>query len=451
MPNDVIQIVDAISASPTVLLDLNNESPLGVSAFDAPPPQLVRNLLQTQARDGATDAGSVYGDRVIDIDIDHYAASQDLSASTFQTLARLLSDPRGQWLKYQPNGATKPVFFRLRRGDITAIAALNASAALKEIHLTLPAEPFAYGLAVQGSVAAIANDPTAGTNPMRYAFPAVEGDVATPVQLLFPDVSGSRFDRGMISMCSGPSAPAATIYSSTPSTSAVAGWAFAANFADATAVGGTTARFTKSSGTLSQSAFMSFNPVPPGDYRVVARMRTPVAVTVKLEQTFASSILNTASVNLVAFAGQWVWRDFGVFHLPSSKQRNKIPGLSDAAAALASFTLTLSTAAASGDIDFDVAILVPAGLDDDAASSLLLTGLAAANSTFVDGIEGRFEIAGSPAPMAGGFPTLTPGVPNVMTIVLKALSNGADGGKTQTATLTWLYYPRYLHVRPATS
>jgi hypothetical protein len=61
------------------------------------------------------------------------------------------------------------------------------------------------------------------------------------------------------------------------------------------------------------------------------------------------------------------------------------------------------------------------------------------------------EVYGStPAAVAGGFPSISPGVTNRMFFIRRA-GQGATVTKSETTAIVATYWPRYLLVRPATT
>jgi len=467
MSADIIRIVDAPSATPVVRFDFNDESPCGVAKFSAPPPQLVRTTFQTQARDGANEASSVYGDRVLELDLDLYAESQAVSAATMQKMFRLLSDRNGQWLQYQPVGAPAPVFFRLKRGDVSSIADIAATAALRELHLTLPAEPFAYGLRVTGSEL-IDNDPTSATNPMSFVFPEIQGDVTTPLWLewQYATAVGNHHVRSIVACSSGdvtPSAPPCLILNTTtPDTQT--GWTDADQL-DATFLNGTRRRLTKSSGTnLTTVASEETVALEPGDYRVLARCVAPPG---------ASLVLANGDVPVLTYKvpttspGELTWYDMGVARLPLMQPPlDSALGLVPSLSTALSFQVGLSTA--TGVIDADALLFIPVGLDRgvDASYAACAPGFASTGFTYNGTLDGLNDLAytrvdfgfgdtnAGAIAVGGGMPSVTPGVKNVLYLLPWIFAGALDGqpdSKVSSSTVTYIYYPRYLHVRPATT
>lgn len=190
-----VQFVDSIASSPTVRLDLN-AAPWRVLAegTDISPPELRRAEISSMLADGGRVAESSYENRVLTLHLRvQDNASTDAVLSQVQLLAREL-DRRAvsaggvagpdNILKWQPRGATNPVFFRTFRSPLGKYADVLVSR--KEVVIDILAEPFAYGLKVTNSAVTVANDPVAVTNPMSWDITGVKGDVETPLDLSFP-------------------------------------------------------------------------------------------------------------------------------------------------------------------------------------------------------------------------------------------------------------------------
>jgi hypothetical protein len=457
---DVIRIVGSIDAAPAVLFDLNVDGGVcGVDGFSAPPPLLVRSSVQTQLRDGATEAGSVYGDRSIEIDLDVFAPSQDESATQLQKLGRLLSDPRGQWLMYQPSGATKPVFFRTKRADISAIEDVLSSTAARQLDLSIPAQPFAYGLPVSSDPFVVYNDVLPGLNasPGSFVVSSVQGDVATPLGIVVSASNG------------GTSWPCVIASSATPTLqdAPVIGTATIANspgftqatFTDSTATGGNTERFTRVSGPTTldyrPSAFLV-----PGEYRILARARASDSTTT-LRAGAAPSATNVAVASYGApktLTQSWQWHDLGVARFPVGQARPSLMPISPLPATVTCRVGLLATlpAGSTGTVDINNVVLVPVGRDDavdtrfatTTSASPAVAGVGAVFDSIADAAYCPLATANTPIAIAGALPFVVPGLNNFITFMRTV---GVADFKTVTTTMTYVYYPRYLYIRPATS
>lgn len=450
-----LQFVDALSDTANVLLDLNTRAPIFVMAdgWSAPPPQKNVSVFTSTSRDGSNIAQESYNDRELMIRVGILSTSPDHAAEAIQSIGRLIGS--AQWLRYQPD-TIEPVWFRTRPGEIEVIDELNGQAdGFRIVTIRLPAEYASYGAAVTNTVT-INNDPTAATNPMSYAFPDIQGDVATPL-VLRDHVN--YLDTCMLSMSASPSVPTVPIIRQTYSVAAVAGWASTSGVADTAAIGGTTNQVAKSSGTLSYSFTVSFTGVPLGDWRLVMRARSGIDYRVFAQRKDLADAGRPAQAStLVPTNSSYRYVDLGVHRLPANGSVSNPPGLAAASTSSVDVVVTLSSSSTSGIIYPDDFQLVPAGLDDAVFSSLLLGGgaspLFAVYPTQIDSLSGSMWVGDgtayySPATFAGGFPQVVPGVRNVLTLVKS--TKGFIDDKTVPSVLDYLYYPRYLYTRPATT
>lgn len=446
--SDVLQFVENISATPTVLLDLNSGAPIYLArdGWSAPPPRLKRAVLESSARDGSTVPQTAYSDRELVITVGLDTASRDAAATAIQNLARML-DSDGRWLMYKT--ATAPVFFRTKRAEIEALAEFNGRAdGFREVTLRIPAEPFAYGLPVTGSTA-IANDPTAATNPMSFVMPAIQGDVRTSLSFKLSD-SGVIAASMLAVTANSTSAPPIFREVNTGAFLST-GWA-GTTFSDSTAIGGATARFTRSSGALGTGIPLktAADTIPPGDYRIVIRARSSVAGA---RVGIARAPGSTASA-ATSLGTTWQWVDCGVWRLPTTLLTPKTPALSPLFATTAANVLVNASipASSTGTVDVDRLAFVPAGLDLAKSTTLGLVNQYGSSGTdiYVDGVNEMVSTGyGDNVSLFGGFPAALPNSTNTISLV-RVL--GAVGDvKTLNTTVNYFYYPRYLYIRPATS
>lgn len=172
---DLVRFVDSIATSPTVRLDINDEASWFVRSFSAPPPRLRRSVAQNAMRDGISVGASQYDARTLTIELELVKSTQDASATEVQKLFREL-DRASNYLMYQPNNLTKPVFFRLYRSDTSQLEDVIAQAAMRRFTIELLAEPFALGLRETLGPFTVSNDPA---NPAtNIAAPTL--NTATP-------------------------------------------------------------------------------------------------------------------------------------------------------------------------------------------------------------------------------------------------------------------------------
>lgn len=485
---DLLQFVDSIGPSPTVLLDLNNRAPIYLAAngWSAPPPRLNRSTSRSASRDGDNVAASSYSDRELVITLGLNTSSQDEAAEAIQALGRLLNS-EGQWLKWQPS-TIEPVFFRTKRAEFDGFNEFNGQAdGFREVTIRVPAEPFAYGERVEGS-ATIANDPTAASNPMSFVFPEIQGDVATPLQLSVlgsiggtvgspkNDGNGSTVIATMAA-ADAPSGPFWVDLASVTLDSTNEGGYAVTTQSDATAIGGSYVRYVRTGSGVSRLA-ISFHVepvVPSGDYRVFARARrSATSVAVKLTNLTDLAVPDVASFTLSdddLVDSVWSWYDLGVRRLPLDAPLSPSVPSSGPSATVSLMGYGLSTGGAI-TVGIDGYLFVPVGMDEAVASDMLMIGRAAEYNIgpggpldlYADGVADsvfgvrRFaDLSYTPVTAAGASALrVVPGYENYMTFIRAAAGGGAYSGsnggvKTVTTTVDWAYYPKYLYDRPATT
>jgi hypothetical protein len=123
-------------------------------------------------------------------------SAQDDNATELQKLAREL-DRADNFLMYQPTGATKPVFFRLFRSDMSQIENITGSKAFRRPTIELLAEPFALGLLETLGPYTVAYDPAAAGG-CYFDATGVIGDVEALPSISWPQAAtASQFVYGI--------------------------------------------------------------------------------------------------------------------------------------------------------------------------------------------------------------------------------------------------------------
>lgn len=185
MPLDIIRFVDRISTSPTVRLDLNDGITWGANydGTDFSPPPLKQAWANTLLADGERLSAAAYANREIQLNLDLIASTPDAVATELQKLWRELDRP-SNFLMYQPNGATNPVFFRTFRSSNTKVNEFP-SGAIRVVQVTIDAESGGYGPKEQQATVTVINDPASGTNPMYFDITSPKGDLETPLYMAF--------------------------------------------------------------------------------------------------------------------------------------------------------------------------------------------------------------------------------------------------------------------------
>ena len=477
---DVIQFVDSLSGGAAVLLDLNNDSPFSTSLWSAPPPPL-RQASSATLIDGDIVSSSSHGDRTINLRIDLFTSTQDLNATSLQTLARIL-DRDAAWLKYQPTGMTAPVFFRTKRASIATIEEVIAATAMRYVEISIPAGPYAEGLP-ETDTFTITNNPTSGTNKMMYAFGTIKGDVPAPLVMTFPTPDGEH--KTLVASCAdyGSAAISAPFYKSlsadTINASPAVGWTVA-DTADATMVAGTRRRLTKASGTLlvrpTSAVMLQWASLPPGDYRVMVRTSAAPAGAELLffnrPPSTGSELIYSEAVGKATVAATTTgkdWHDLGVVAMPGGAPVTDIAYGLAGATGPALWNLAVNLTTATGTLDLDAIVLIPVGRPNTITKlgsvmfpanytsravtwdGLTYRRFASGESTFTAGVASPC----SSSEVTGGNPVVAPGASNVLhfftTTANSAVASRVSDDKAATTAITVTYRPRYYYVRPATT
>ena len=478
MATDVLQFVDSVSATAALRLDLNDGTVWGcdVASLDFSPPPLRRAINGTLLVDGSTVSASSYDNRILRGRFDVLGATVDATATQIQNLMREL-DRDGNFLKWQPAGATSPVFFRTIRSPASRVTETPGPGTYKTVDVELLAEPFAVGLREDVAVGTVNNDPAAGANGLFFDISAVKGDAAAPVVLkdnrtgaanqsfgaLASRQSGTPSDLVFFqqseSMTLGtdttnPGGVADAVMSGAGTTNYVR-----CTFATASTIAMRT-RWDLTTGTAAQRRALN------GTYRVFACVRRSDAVSVIRLATMTTvgvAPLVAGSLVAVPLSTSRQLVDLGLVTFGAA---GYLPGRFSSQPATSTNTAFLDVRAqrdsGAGTIDFDYLMLAP-------ADAQFLTWLTVNTSTdhivdggnerlFVDDAAGSNIFDGSAGvydPMAsvvGGFPAVQPGQANRFYYLRgQNVSGVIQHDKTIATAVTVSYWPRYLYIRPATT
>lgn len=473
---DLIWFVDSVSASATTRLDLNDEtSGWAVRSFSAPPPRLRRTVASNAMRDGISVGSSSYDSRVLTIELECIKADQDAAASELQKLAREL-DRAGNYIRYQPNGLTKPVFFVTYRSDLSQIDDVLAQKAMRRFTIELLAEPFALGLRETLGPFTVNNDPAAASNGCYFDVTGVLGDVDAPPII---EINNSPYQMLL-----------ATRQHGTPSDLVWFAQAESLTLgADTTNPGGGPDAGMSGTGTNNyvRTTFATTTAMNPrvtwdvpdwttsaavgralrGRYRMYARVRrNGNTSTLEVEAYMTSGGIGTkAIVPSTAAASGPAIVDLGTV------------AFGEDTAAAAAYEIPLgapvdldgllqfraSRTGGTDTLDWDYVALVPAdestlivGRADDSAFDLWIDSenevvqTHAGTSPFAGG---SLRTSPRDAPVAtGGFPYLRPGQTNRMFLFWWTLNGAAIENPIAASNVVRVnYYPRYLYVRPVAS
>lgn len=466
---DLIKFVDSLVASPTVRLDINEANGFNVKKFTAPPPRLRRSMADNAMRDGFTVGTAVYGSRTLTLEMESIRTTQDAAAIDLQKLWRELDRPTN-WLMYQPNGLTKPVFFRTFRSDTSTLEDVIAQNAMRNFTIEILAEPFALGLKETLGPFTVNNDLAAGSNGCFFDISTVIGDVPAPAILWHDNTNQTTQDLINILPTASPlttwtqaeSGPTLGTDTTNPGGSA-----------DSAMSGAGTTNYVRTSfsTTLAMTARVLWNVpaiTPPGSYRVLGIVRVTNNTATRSVQLWApnssATLVAQSPVITLPTTGVFPSRrlvDFGLVTIGEASYSSV--GYSSSALTRSNYQLQFHAASTGVQpLDWDSFLLVPAG---DQATTAIVTYLSTAttNGLVLDGVAERatFQtIVGDPTTgsgtanfsltpsMVGGFLPLTPNVTNRVTMVR---SIGGTTDKTHSCSVSVAYWPRYLTVRPVSS
>jgi hypothetical protein len=486
----LVRFVNSISATPTVDLDLNLGQPFTTHRDD----------FSIGAPTFAGDPMSVgvqYGYRTINLVV-QASGSNTASLTAYQALAKQIT--QDNLLMYQLDAATPPVFFKTYKTqpseiDMSETKADNPLLSYWRLAVPLTADAAAYGLP-ETSTVTISNDPASGTNKVFYQWPAVKGDLETPLYL----EAATSDVRGQTRMLSSQALLGATqtgpvlvqantlthVTTTTGGAPQIGNGSIVDNTGDTAMSGGNYTRYTVGSSDARPSAILYGANLLPGtlvgDYRILMRGRASLANDL---WRFHIVQLSGTSITYATFAGDPVechgptvgphWFDMGIFRFPFGGPPVDPLSAFDTAYASPglSFAVVFDFGINANSFDFDCFLFVPVGLDQAVATRYATTAndksgqLTTAKMAWNGITDTTYLIDGSgnyspsiPPKYDGGLPTLVPGMDNSIHYLQHigtgyndprtAVTTGTNDVLTNSTVLTWKYYPRYLHLRATT-
>lgn len=463
-----LRFVDSIASSPTTRLDVNDGAVLSMNRetdFGVPP--MRRSVSSTLLRNGDYVGATAYGNREVNLVLDLYPAANgstsDNGAAQVQLVQREL-DRVGNILKYQPPGATNPVFFRTFR---TSPDAVRFDASRKQVRATMLAEPFAIGLREDIAGFTVNNDPAAGSNGLFKDLTGIKGDVETPLFIEYADgAAGLRRAGFAIGVRSG-SSPYPTLFqqgeSMTMGLNTTSG-------ADATMSGGNRARCTF--GTAANNIRLSSN-FPKATDPAGAENWGVFRIFARVAQTVAT---DTITMAVRGGAGE---QNRSVTLQPKTQPQLVDLGTLDSTAGLPTFGgygaeyriadqmgifVYAARTAGTGNLDIDYLVFVPAD-ECFGAWKAFDDVLNTTDLGVIDGIQDSVYVAevltgGTPGrhglrttSIQGSLPRVMPG-DNRLVFVETTQSQFAPPTSnliTTSISVTCRYWPLYLLVRPVST
>ena len=456
MPADLIRFVDSITASPITRLDLNDEVSWWVKSFSAPPPRLRRSMASNAMRDGINVGSSTYDSRTLTIELECRKSTQDAAATEIQKLWRELDRP-SNFIQYQPNSLTKPVFFRTYRSDASQLADVMAQQAMRSFTIELLAEPFALGLRETLGPYTVNNDPVAGTNPcsVQIGSSTILGDVPAPIAL--QDATAAR-SIGIVGMSTGfpfdarPTESGGFYALGTDTANPGGG-------PDAAMSGTSTNNFVRTS--FATTATMATRLTASASNLSVSRR--VFAVVRRSDATSVMSarlVVNGVAQDVVPIPLTTARQVIDLGRLDAQQAGGMARHNTTLVTTLVDYTVQASRTSGAGTLDWDVVYLVAAdgtlglwdmGAADNTSDDLFV--ISDGDETITRRTSGSSAEGGDvkqAIPFAGALPYVTPNATNYLTWIV---SNNLAGGhvKTVTSALTIWYHPRYLFVRPVST
>lgn len=469
----IIRIVDKIDAAPTTRLDLHDSTVWKCLSFVANPPRLRRAMSSNAMTDGVFVSSSSYDARTLQLELEPTKTTVDLLATELQKLARELNRA-DNYLMYQEHGASKPVFFKWFRSEMTEVADVRGpSTAVKSVRIELLAEPFAVGLRETLGPFTVNNNPAAGSNGLYFDASGVIGDVASPAVLV--DSSPNSIAGAVAARHRGTASDlvhfiqAESCTLGTDTTNPGGG-------PDAAMSGTGTNNYVRTSFAspslltritwpiIAAGTSDATRRATQGRYRVLACLRRSDAssvITVRATVTSDGYTVTgqTITTELVLTDRRLV--DLGVFTIQPGAVT---PGRLTPIATLSEVSIALQSARTSGagTLDWDYVMVLPADesllmwTTDATSLGSLARVYDAANEAFYYASDastlftggGKVGIFNKGASLAGGFPSLAPGESNRIYMV-HGFGTGSFHDVTDVQTISVHYWPRYLYVRPS--
>lgn len=439
---DLIRFVDSIDAAPTVRLDLNDEVSFWVRSFSAPPPRLRRSMASNAMRDGIHVGSAAYDGRTLTMEIELRRSGQDAAATDIQNLWREL-DRESNWIMYQPQGASKPVFFRTFRSDASALEDVMAQAAMRRATVELLAEPFALGLvetASAGDTYANAAAETEGNNLDR-PLTAI-GDVPAPLMLW------TTTDNITNSLLLVAGRGESTVFEAETGGSGINTLAVGADATYSNSAGKTVS-FATTTG-MATRVDPRFFTLSPGSYRIVGRFKKSVAADdIAVRVTIGSMSLDHTAA--MASTTEFQIVDFGTFTLDAPV------GYNLGSSASIPIEIEAQRVSGTGTLGIDFLDILPCETTaivtvPDTANTVVLDAINDAvytistTSPFDAGATQFPHLYSGPAQWAGALPSIHPNDTNNLAVIRLGAC-----AKTVTTTVAAAYWPRYLLVRPTAS
>jgi hypothetical protein len=461
MAADRLRFVDSVVASPTVRLDINDQAATSTSwfsTFEWTPGQLTRAISENAMGDGGNVSSSRRGFGSLRVTTTLRAANQDTLATQFQLLTREL-DRETNWVEFRPDGATKSIYLKTYRSDVALIRVVPAQVGMFMVEYEILTDPYGIGLRETISIGTVNNDPAAGSNGCYFDVTGVIGDVPAP-PVIIDTVTGSTMQTFGVRQTGTPS-NISVAFLQGESAGTLTGFSNPGGAADAAMSGSGTTNYVRSTAATGNVIWT----VTGTDAQMIANRGTYRAfVVVRISN-------NTTDWTIADNNG-----DGTLYQPPRSSSRQIVdlglrvigPGINKAGAdGLPSPTHSIGTGldfnrtSGAGTIDVDYLALIPADtaqLTWDFAIGASLEQLVDCTQESITGKEAGASAfdgtgnVGGVASASGGFPSLVPNQTNRFYWHRYAQGGGTHTiSKSDTASPTFYYNPRYIFIRPSTT
>jgi hypothetical protein len=461
-----IQLVDAPSASATVLFDFNN--------IDATPYRQVNGdefTIGFPSLEGDVDAiDPLYSERVVSFTC-NLRGTKPQVAATLSEMSRRLGAPGRGWLRVRLTSTSDLLFFRTYRaqpGDLSFDLVQSASDTKREswdVDVTIPCEPGVLGELVSQQFKVVSQDPTSGTNsPTFLAIDPIAGDMPTPLRFRITNSTPlAGRSRLMIATHAGTLPGVYSVRQGLGSGDGANG------SSDVTVVTGdslyTNGSYRQVALTSSPSSNLTVPvDVRPGRYKVLLRTsvsNTTTTVAVRAGQQLGSGdIIYQSAVRTSAAGSGATWLDLGSLQLPFRRPQSPadLP-VTTSQTLILDFSRTTGT----GTLAADHLILMPVDrADTQAATTLTVEDVNWWQSTtnralVVDGTSTDVwcmtpttgALLDNAPTVQGVFPTGIPGAENFATVLFSTHPTASADTLGRNLTVTVSYYPRFLYIGDA--
>lgn len=431
--------------------------------------------------------GAGYGKRQVEFTL-QFTGDYDEVATAIQSVIRQITQQsptgptRRNWLMFRWSGEEDhPFFLRTYPTSLSAVNWRQSGAGVWEMPVQIMCDEAFWGAPESGSVT-VNNDPVAGTNPCFWRIgTGVKGDIETPL-FITTGAASDLFGRSVLvasqalGFSQSQTAPFYTQFNvaSGVSASPGSGVAWTTGSGDAAMSGGNYWRLTTSStaGDVAQLLWNSNTVManaPVGDYRVLIRTRASDSSDWLIQFVLlGGSTSNRVNGDVITYHQVGTgpkWLDLGVFRLPPGAPPIDTGfGTAATSAGVRPELFITAPAATSKTLDLDGIMFVPAGVDQAVATrtgmssvpvsgsgslSLVLDSLA----DFVYMLDSGGQVGYTPVPsFVGSLPSVVPGADNSLTYLWHVgITTTTNDSITASTVLNWKYWPRYLHLRTATT